>query len=60
MNEILSLNDLLHLNDEELKHTKIRFCIPPRGSDDNPIEVFKRNPEEILNWLFTRRKNGFF
>ena len=60
MNEILSLNDLLHLNDEELKHTKIRFCIPPRGSDDNPIEVFKRNPEEILNWLFNRRKNGFF
>ena len=51
MNEILSLNDLLHLNDEELKHTKIRFCIPPRGSDDNPIEVFKRNPEEILNWI---------
>lgn len=60
MNEMLSLNDLLHLNDEELKHTKIRFCIPPRGSDDNPIEVFKRNPEEILNWLFNRRKNGFF
>ena len=25
MNEILSLNDLLHLNDEELKHTKIRL-----------------------------------
>ena len=24
MNEILSLNDLLHLNDEELKHTKTR------------------------------------
>ena len=25
MNEILSLNDLLHLNDEELKHTKTDF-----------------------------------
>lgn len=60
MNEILSLNDLFHLNDEELKHTKIRFCIPPGGSDDNPIEVFKRNPEEILDWLFYRRRKGFF
>ena len=60
MNEILSLNDLLHLNDEELKHTKIRFCIVPGGSNDDPIEVFKRNPEEILGWLFHRRKQNHF
>lgn len=47
---MLKLNDLLKLTDAELENTKIRFC--QYNGESNPIEKFKRNPEELLGWHY--------
>lgn len=57
----LLLNDLLHLTEDELMRTKIRFCIQPSQETYNPIEIFKSNPDAINSgWLFDRKKKNIF
>lgn len=45
---MININDLLNL--ENLDNVKIRFVLPYK--DQNPIELFKHNREELLNWQF--------
>lgn len=47
---MLKLNDLLKLSDKELNNTKIRFN--QSNGEENPIEKFKKNPEELLRWNY--------
>jgi hypothetical protein len=59
MESKLFLNDLLRLPDQELANTKVRFNVPAPNA--NPIDVFKRNPEEInSDWFLHRNKNNVF
>lgn len=53
-------NDLLHLTDEELNNTKIRFVKDnPEGFD--PLEEFKRDPQTInVEWFLWRKSNRVF
>lgn len=46
----IRLNDLLKLTDDELNNTKIRFC--QDNGEENPIDIFKKKPEELLNWHY--------
>lgn len=46
----IKLNDLLKLNDEELNNTKVRFC--QYNGENNPIDLYKKNSEELLNWHY--------
>ena len=45
---MILLNDILNLKD--LENTKIRFVVPNLTVD--PIELFKNDRKELLNWLF--------
>ncbi len=56
MSEDIKLNDLLHLTDEEISRTKIRFMTNYNGTE--PIKVFRRDPD-VLNtdWLLSRKEN---
>ena len=50
-------NDLLHLTDEEIGSTKIRFIMHFSKSD--PIYVFMNNPDELnTEWLLSRKKSN--
>lgn len=44
------LNDLLKLTQEELNNTKVRFC--QNNGEEDPIELFKKNPSELLGWHY--------
>lgn len=56
MSEDIKLNDLLHLTDEEISRTKIRFMTNYNGTE--PIDVFKRDPDELnTDWLLSRVRN---
>ncbi len=48
--EKIKLNDLLKLTDEEIERTKIRFN--QSNGIDNPIEIFKSNPQKLLDWNY--------
>lgn len=49
-NNTIKLNDLLKLSDEEIQKTKIRFN--QNNGKENPIDIFKRNPQELLKWNY--------
>ncbi|MBQ7914785.1 MAG: GIY-YIG nuclease family protein [Clostridia bacterium] len=49
-NNVIRLNDLLKLTDEEIKRAKIRFN--QSNGIDNPIEIFKTNPQKLLDWNY--------
>lgn len=44
----ININDILNL--ENLDNVKIRFVLPYKNQ--NPIELFKHNRNELLNWQF--------
>jgi len=44
----IQINDLLNL--DNLENVKVRFVLPYK--DQNPIELFKHNRKELLNWQF--------
>ena len=46
----IKLNDLLKLTQEELKHTKVRFC--QNNGEQDPIELFKKDPDSLLEWHY--------
>lgn len=57
MSDDIMFNDLLHLTDEEIDSTKIRFIIPFSNSD--PIYVFMNNPDKLnTKWLLSRKKSN--
>lgn len=59
MQQSLLLNDLLHLNQEDLDRTKIKFN--QYNGEIEPMEVYLRNPDEVNNvWLFWRAKRRYF
>lgn len=57
MSDDIMFNDLLHLTDEEISRTRIRFIIPFSSSD--PIYVFMNKPDELnTEWLLSRKKSN--
>lgn len=59
MQKSLLLNDLLHLNQEDLDRAKIKFN--QYNGEIEPMEVYLRNPDEVNNlWLFWRAKRRYF
>ncbi len=48
--EKIKLNDLLKLTEEEIARSKIRFN--QSNGIDNPIEIFKSNPQKLLDWNY--------
>lgn len=56
MSDDITLNDLLHLTDEEIGSTKIRFIMHFSSSD--PVYVFMNNPDKLnTEWLPSRKKS---
>lgn len=55
MDKILKLNDLLNLSVEELKYTKVR--LNTNNGNKNPIDEFKKNPQELLQWNYWNNKS---
>lgn len=59
MQKQLLLNDLLHLNQEDLDRAKVKFN--QYNGDIEPMEAYLRNPDEVNNgWLFWRSKRRYF
>lgn len=59
MTKLIYLNDLLHLSNEELKYSKIKFN-QWNGTED-PMDIYKRDPDEInTRWLFWRTEQRYF
>ena len=57
----LVLNDFLNLSEEQISNIKIRFNLTEAGTNWDPIEVFKRNPDEVnVEWFLARKKNNLF
>ena len=50
----LKLNDLLGFTEEELAQTRIRFNKSTRKA--NPIDIYKSNPEKLLEWNYHNNK----
>lgn len=44
------LNDLLQLSREEIAKTKIKLNVSTK--DKNPLDIYKRNPKDILEWNY--------
>jgi len=57
--EKIYLNDILKIDTQTLGKTKIRLLtIPSNNKDNNPLEIYKRNPEEVtINWFLWKQKN---
>lgn len=55
MKDRLLLNELLNLTSEELLVTKVR--LNTYNGKTNPIDEFKKNPEELLNWNYWNNKS---
>lgn len=56
---MILLQDLLLLTDEERERTKVKFNI--WNGYENPLDLFKKNPEEVNNqWLFWNKKRKYF
>lgn len=59
MAEIIKLNDLLNLNNEELKTVKVRFN--QSNGIENPMDLYLKNPEIVNNqWFLWRTKSKLF
>ena len=55
----LLLNDLLNINTDDLKKTKVKFN--QNNGEIEPMEVFLKNPDEVNHrWLFWREKRRYF
>ena len=45
-----NLNDLLQLSQEDIARTRIKLNVS--NGRDNPIDIYKRNPKDILKWNY--------
>lgn len=56
---MIKLNDLLHLTEEQATKAKVKFNRD--NGNDNPIDIYKSNPDLInKQWLYWRNKNRYF
>lgn len=56
---MLLLKNLLNFTNEETKNIKVKFNIS--SGEENPIELYKSNPEKVNNqWLFWHKKQRYF
>lgn len=56
---MILLNDLLKFIPEQEEKAKVRFNIP--HDSENPIDIFKNNPDKInKEWLYWRKKQRYF
>lgn len=56
---MIKLNDLLQLNSDELKKTKIKMN--QWNGRDNPMDLYQNDPDLInQQWLFWRKKKRYF
>jgi hypothetical protein len=59
MNKHLKLSDLLRFEENIIDRVKIKFN--QYNGEENPMDVYLRNPDEINNeWLFWRNKSRYF
>jgi hypothetical protein len=59
MQPLLTLNDLLHLNQTDMERAKVKFN--QYNGEIEPMEVYLHNPDEVNNvWLFWRAKRRYF
>ena len=58
----IALNDILQFTKDELPKVLLRLCSPPSGDKNNdPLEAFKRNPEEFATgWTLWRFKRNIY
>ena len=54
MNGKLKINDLLQLNEEQLRHTKIRLNM--NNGEHDPIELYKKDSSILLGWNYHNNK----
>lgn len=56
---MIKLNDLLHLSDEQLQSTKVKFN--KHNGFNNPIDIYKTN-RDLINkqWLYWRNEKRYF
>lgn len=55
----LYLNQLLQISDDNMHKVKVRFN--QNNSSENPMELYKQNPDIVNNrWLFWRTKTRYF
>lgn len=59
MSDRILLNDILHLSDEDIERTRVRFNLNDGATD--PIEEFKRDPDVVsIQWLLWRNDKNMF
>jgi len=59
MEKQILLNDLLHLTEEELNRTKVKFN--QWNGQESPMDEYKKDPEKINSqWLFWRTEQRYF
>lgn len=59
MSDRILLNDILHLSDEDIERTRVRFNLNDGATD--PIEEFKRDPDVVNSqWLLWRNDKNMF
>ena len=56
---MILLNDLLGLDANEIKRTRLKLNIPEKGN--NPLDLYKSNPDEInVNWFLWHNSRRYF
>lgn len=56
---MILLNDLLGLDEYEIKKTRLKLNIPEKGK--NPLDLYKSNPDEInINWFLSHSSRRYF
>ena len=57
--EKILLNDILQIDTQTLKNTKIRLLtVPSNDKNNNPLEIYKSNPEKVAtDWLLWKQEN---
>lgn len=57
----IKLNDLLGFTAEEIRKLRIKVKFNIDDGNENPIDVYKRNPDEVNNkWLLWRKERRYF
>ena len=57
--EKILLNDILQMDSQDIKSTKIRLLtVPSDDKNNNPLEIYKSNPEKVASdWFLWKQEN---